>query len=102
MRNLRRIIMVVPLVAASAAFAAEPLNDQQLDGLNAGFSSLAEALATGVGAVVATETMASGSLYNVKKGTFTPGGEASLTLVRSTAMATSATLTSSLPRLPIP
>lgn len=102
MRNLRRIIMVVPLVAASTAFAAEPLNDQQLDGLTGGFTALAEAVALGVGAVVATETYAAGELSNVARGTYRPGGEAYLTLVKSTAVAESATLTTSLPRLPIP
>ncbi len=96
--------------ASGAASAAEPLTNQQMDQVTAGFTALADANSQALGKIVATlsatvsqvsvvtATLASGAVVPVSA-TF---GETTLTLIKSLAASQSAsTATNALPTAPI-
>lgn len=92
---------------ASAAYAAQPLTDQQMDAVTAGFDALSSASSQALGKIVSTET-ATVALVAVVTTTPTSGaaavpvtltyGETTLTLYKSVSGSLSAsTATNSLP-----
>jgi hypothetical protein len=113
MRKFGAIAAVPLFLAAGAASAAQPvaLDDGQMDSLTAGFASAAQAFADGRGAIVNTVATTVTELANVARGTINKvnpalnesiPGEASLTLVRSTANAASGTYTLPYTRIAVP
>lgn len=106
--NLRKFIIGLAALpfAASVASAAEPLTNQQMDQVTAGFSALSFADAQALGKIVAA---ASATLSQVAVVTNAAGapvtatfGETTLTLIKSLAAAQSASsATNTLPTTPI-
>jgi hypothetical protein len=101
MRKFLLALGVVPLMAGTA-LAAQPLTDNQMDGVTAGFSAFSTADAQALGKIVAslTATVAQVNVVTNNQGapvtaTF---GETTLTLIKSISGAQSASsATNSLP-----
>ena len=84
------------------AVAGQPLTNQQMDGVTAGWSAISIADAIGVvgsGGVVLTTT---NSLSQVMPIASAKIGETSMTAYQSTSVAQSSSITSSLPTLTLP
>ncbi|MGE0258714.1 MAG: hypothetical protein AB7H71_00905 [Alphaproteobacteria bacterium] len=94
-------LAVLPFLAG-AAVAAEPLNNQQMDWVTAGFSALANADAEGlVGAngIIATTTATLAQVNPIARATL---GEGSSVLFKSISAAQSSTVSSTFTPAPIP
>lgn len=95
-------LATVPLMS-SVAFAAQPLNDKQMDAVTAGFSAFSTSLAESYGGVTAAATTnlaevaalrdTSGALVTVRV------GEVTLNQIKSVSAAQSASTASNLPSL---
>jgi hypothetical protein len=79
-------LAAVPLLAGTAS-AAQPLSDQQMDAVTAGFSAFATADAQALGKIVATLTATVATVDVVTTSTGAPVtvtfGETTLTLIKS-------------------
>jgi len=83
---------------AGAAFAAQPLTDQQMDVVTAGFDALSTAESQALGKIVATQTATVALVANT--GSTATFGETTLTLFKSVSAAQSiSTATNALPTL---
>jgi len=105
MRKFLLALGVAPLMA-STAMAAQPLTDNQMDGVTAGFASFSTADAQALGKIVAsvTATVAQVAVVTTSSGhpVTATYGETTLTLFKSIAGAQSASsATNSLPTLSI-
>lgn len=107
MRKFLLALGVAPLMAGTAfAGQLQPLSDNQMDGVTAGFSAFSTADAQALGKIVAslTATVAQVSVVTTSTGapvtaTF---GETTLTLIKSISGAQSASsATNSLPTFPL-
>lgn len=94
MKSLVVALMALPLMAgAGAASAAQPLNDTQMDGVNAGFTSISIADAEGLvgeSGVVLTSTATLSQVSPVALATY---GETTTFLFKSVAASQSSTVT---------
>lgn len=105
MKKILLALAILP-VTVGVASAAEPLSNQQMDGITAGFSAISLADAQALGKIVAS---ASATLAQVAVVTTPAGapvtatfGETTLSLIKSLAAAQSAsTATNTLPTIPI-
>jgi len=105
MRKVLLALGLAPLMA-STAMAAQPLTDNQMDGVTAGFASFSTADAQALGKIVAsvTATVAQVAVVTTSSGhpVTATYGETTLTLFKSIAGAQSASsATNSLPTLSI-
>jgi len=105
MRKFLLALGVAPLMAGTA-MAAQPLTDNQMDGVTAGFASFSTADAQALGKIVAsvTATVAQVAVVTTSSGhpVTATYGETTLTLFKSIAGAQSASsATNSLPTLSI-
>ena len=101
MKSLVVALMALPFMAGAAS-AAQPLNDSQMDGVTAGFSSISIADAEGLvgesGIVLTTTaTLSQVGAYAAKA-----MGESGSILYKSVAAAQSSTVTSTYNPSPIP
>jgi hypothetical protein len=88
-------LAALPFLASIAA-AGEPLTNQQMDQVTAGFTSLAIADAQALGTVVLSGTATLSQVVPVASATY---GEVSFTLYKSLAGSQSASATSGLPTI---
>ncbi|HUK08121.1 MAG TPA: hypothetical protein VLX09_09665 [Stellaceae bacterium] len=105
MKKLLLALGLAPLMAGTA-MAAQPLTDNQMDGVTAGFASFSTADAQALGKIVAsvTATVAQVAVVTTSSGhpVTATYGETTLTLFKSIAGAQSASsATNSLPTLSI-
>jgi hypothetical protein len=101
MRKVLMALAALPFMAG-VAMAGQPLTDQQMDRVTAGFSALSVADAEGLvgeSGIVLTTTA---SLSQVLPFATATMGETSSTLIKSLSAAQSSTVTSSFPPSPIP
>ena len=101
MRKFLLALAATPLLAGTA-WAAQPLSDNQMDGVTAGFSAFSTADAQALGKIVAALTATVASVDVVTTSTGAPVtvtfGETTLTLFKSVSAASSAsTATNNLP-----
>lgn len=92
MKSLVVAILAMPLLGG-AALAAEPLNDQQMDGVNAGFTAISIADAEGLvgeSGIVLTSTA---TLSQVNPVAIAQYGETTTFLFKSVAASQSSTIT---------
>ena len=107
MRKVLLALGVAPLMATTA-MAAQPLTDNQMDGVTAGFAAFSTADAQALGKIVPsiTSTVAQVSVVTNTSGTPVtagiPGGSVTLTLYKSISGAQSASsATNTLPTIAI-
>jgi energy-converting hydrogenase Eha subunit H len=101
MKSLVVAIMALPLMGG-AALAAEPLSDQQMDGVNAGFTSISIADAEGLvgeSGIVLTSTATLSQVNPIAIATY---GETTTFLFKSLAASQSSTVTATFNPQPIP
>lgn len=101
MKSLVVALMALPLMAGAAG-AAQPLNDAQMDGVNAGFTAISIADAEGLvgeSGIVFTST---GSLSQVSPMAVGTLGETHSFLYKSLSAAQSSTVTATFIPNPIP
>jgi len=107
MNKLLAGVAALPFLA-TAAFAAQPLSDHQMDGVTAGFSAFATAGAEAEGGVIQTTTATLAEVANFATvACCTISGitedETTLTIIKSVSAATSTSSAESLPsNAPIP
>ena len=92
MKSLVVAILAMPLLGG-AALAAEPLNDQQMDGVNAGFTSISIADAEGLVGESGIVLTATGTLSQVSPIAIATYGETTTFLFKSLADSQSSTVT---------
>jgi hypothetical protein len=103
MKKMLIALAALPFMAGAAA-AGQPLNDQQMDRVTAGFTALAFSDAHGLAGesgIVTTYTATLSVVAPYARGSF-PGGEANSTLYKSLSAAQSSTITDTFDPLPIP
>ncbi|HUK07062.1 MAG TPA: hypothetical protein VLX09_04260 [Stellaceae bacterium] len=107
MRKFLLALGVAPLMAGTA-MAAQPLTDNQMDGVTAGFAAFSTADAQALGKIVASVTSTVAQVSVVTNGSGDPvtagisGGSVTLTLYKSISGAQSASsATNSLPTISI-
>ncbi len=101
MKKLLMGLAALPL-CVGVAVAGQPLTNQQMDGITAGFSAQSIADATGVvgsGNTVLSTTFSSSLVRPIASAAI---GETSITAYWSQAVAQSSTVTGSIPTLPLP
>ena len=107
MRKILLVLGVAPLMAGTA-MAAQPLTDNQMDGVTAGFAAFSTADAQALGKIVASVTSTVAQVAVVTNSSGDPvsagisGGSVTLTLYKSISGAQSASsATNSLPTISI-
>lgn len=101
MKKLLMGLAALPF-CVGVAVASQPLTNQQMDGVTAGFSAISVADAIGVvggGGIILTTTA---SLSQVQPIATAHVGEISVTAYQSTSVAQSSSVTSSIAVLPLP
>jgi hypothetical protein len=92
MKSFVVALMALPLMAGAAS-AAQPLNDSQMDGVNAGFTSISIADAEGLVGESGIVLTATGTVSQVTPIAFATYGETTTFLFKSLAASQSSTVT---------
>jgi len=101
MKSLVVALMALPFMAGAAG-AAQPLNDDQMDGVTAGFISLAIADAEGLGGESTVLNAATATLSQVSVAAIGVKQEGASLLYKSVAASQSASTLTTFATLPIP
>ena len=101
MKSLIVALMALPFMAGAAG-AAQPLNDSQMDGVTAGFSSISVANAEGLGGQSTIVYSATATLSQITVAGIGVMGEGASLLYKSVAASQSASALQSFSTSPIP
>lgn len=101
MKSLVVALMALPFMAGAAS-AAQPLSDDQMDSVNGGFISIAQADAQGLGGQSSVLFADTATLSQVNVAGIMVKGEGASLLYKSVAGSTSTSVLSSFATTPIP